>query len=308
MIRSLRPTDLISVLASSGSSANYVRTKDCLGWEDTPKSLLCPLLGQWVRLRKLHHTWVWVEKNQIQGLISIRQRAGPLAWEISLLHLPSNERIAATNLLDAIGSPVKPLQTPRVFLRLPQDSELIPIATRSGFFPYAQQRLYQQKHNKLVPASGNPRVKLSFQVLSTPADFKLFEIYGQVFPERVRRWEGMTFDEWVDSHEIFPWEKVYLCQKDGRDIGWLNLKTRGKKACMEILAIEEDRECLDQILTWGLARFSSRKPAFSLAYSFQTGLCRALEEHGFSLSQEYSLLAKEQVVRIKQPCLVPARS
>ncbi len=308
MIRSLRPTDLVSVLASSGSFSNYVRTKDCLGWEDASRSLLLPLLRQWVRLRKLHHTLVWIERNQIQGLISIRQRAGRSAWEISLLHLPSDGSRVGFNLLDALGFLGDMPTIPRLFLRLPQDSELIQIAMKSGFTLYAQQRLYEYTGKQAPHVPGDSPVQLSFHALDTPADFRLFQVYGQVFPERVRRWEGMTLDEWEDSREIFPWGRVYLCEKESKEIGWLDLETRGKKACMEIVAPEEDRECLEQVLLWGLEQLSSRTQVFSLAYTFQTRLCQLLEDKGFRLSNEYSLLAKEQVVRIKQPCLAPAGS
>ena len=310
MIRSLRPTDLISVLASSGSFCNYVRTKDCLGWEDASRSLLLPLLQQWVRLRKLHHTWVWIERNQIQGLISVRQRAGRSAWEVSLLSAaggpPDGSRVGS-NVLDAMASPGDIPAIPRLFLRLPQDSELVQITTKSGFSQYAQQRLYKSAGKETAHVRTDSPVKLNFHAIDKPADFRLFQVYGRVFPEQVRRWEGLTFEEWQDSWEIFPWERVYLCEKDGKDIGWLNVKTRGKKACMEIVALEEDTQCLEQILFWGLARFSSSKQVFSLAYSFQSRLCQLLEDQGFSLSQEYALLAREQVVRLKQPCLVPAR-
>lgn len=305
MIRSLRPTDILSVLAHGNSFSNYVRTGDCLGGERDAGYLPLSLIGQFVYLRKLQYSWAWIEQNGIRGLLTIRQRSGPSAWEVSSIYLEQGHEKIGFNLLDALGMTTDLLPISRFFLRLPQDSGLLETARQAGFSLYASQRLYglsarSSEPEKLIPTG------VRFRRKSPGEDFQHFQLYGRAVPERIRQAEGMTFEEWRESRERVLRGVNYLCEWKGKAVGWVNFKRRCGKVCLEIVASEGEELVLKEILSWALAGVVSVPEIHCLVYAHQTRLCRLLEDRGFEVVKEHSLFAREQVVRVKEHYLVAA--
>ncbi len=305
MIRSLRPTDILSVLAHGSPFSNYVRTGDCLGGERPPASLTLSLLGQFVYLRKLQYSWAWIEQNEIRGLLTIRQRSGPSAWEISGVYLDQRLEKIGFNLLDSLAMTTETLPISRFFMRLPQDSGLLETARQTGFSLYASQRLYE-----LSPRSRELEKPItagvSFRRKFPGDDFQQFQIYSRIVPERIRASEGMTFEEWRESRERVLRGTSYFCEREGKAIGWVNFRKRCGKVCLEIVASEGDEPVLKEILSWAVAAAAPAPEIHCLVYAHQTRLCRLLEDRGFEAVKEHSLFAREQVVRVKEPYLVPA--
>ncbi len=307
MIRSLRPTDIVAILASGRSFCNYARTKDCLGWEGASVSHFPSLIGQFINIGKLRYSWVWIEKNKIQGLVSIQKRWGRSTWEISSLRLAPNGEKTGFNLLDALGMVSGRLNITRFFLRLSVDSNLMEPAKKSGFTPYARQRLYREssalpRNERPVPPAGT-----DLHLKRPDEDYKLFQTYNRLVPEPVRRAEGLTFEEWQESRENAPAQTTYLCEREGQPVGWVNITSKGGRGCLEIFTPPDDEALLKEIFFSGLARLPASAEVYCLALTYQTQLCHFLEDSGFALFEEHGLLAREQFVRVEQPYLAPAR-
>ncbi|MBI4334065.1 MAG: hypothetical protein HY673_22610 [Chloroflexi bacterium] len=304
----------MSVLTSGDSFSNYVRTGDCLGWETASGPLLLSLMGQLVCVRRPHHNWVWIEKNRIQGAVSIRQRDGRSAWEVNSLLLSAEAEKVGFNLLDALGLVGGALMITRFFLRLPDDSRLMEIVKRSGFSLYARQLLYAGNPGKqpVNAVNENPQRPASgtgtrFIPTRSRRDFRLFQTYNQIIPEQMRLVEGLTYDDWKDSRESVPNETVYYCETEGRIAGWLSVLKRGRRGCLQVFTPPDSRSVLEDSFSFGLSQLASEGEIYCTAFDHQVAFCRLLEDQGFRLHREYCLLARAQVVPIKQAYLVPAR-
>ncbi len=304
MIRSLRLTDIVAIQSRSSSFSNYARTKDYPGRKEASWSRFPFLIGQVTYFDKRRRSWVWIEENRIQGLVSIRRRCGPSTWEISSLESGAEGERIAFNLLDALGMVGNKLGISRFFLRLSVEANLMEIAGRSGFVPYGRQRLYARN----LPLSGREgnRAGTGGCLRRIEEDYSLFLTYGRTMPERMRRAEGLTFEEWQDSRERSS-RMVYGYERQGKMVGWVNVTRKGPYGCLEIFAPTGDDAISREVFFGGLSRLDNTSVVYCLAFTDQVGFCGFLEYNDFHLLDEHYLLVREQLVRIKQPYLVPAR-
>ncbi|MDP2719719.1 MAG: hypothetical protein U1D67_02935 [Dehalococcoidia bacterium] len=306
-IRSLRPADLTSVLIHKNPFSNYVRTKDCLEWDSSSGYFLLQLVRQWIFFRKQNYCWVWIEKNTVEGIISIRQRRGKSAWEVNMLLLsPDNER-AGLYLLDSLGLVSSKLNIPRLFLRLPLDSPIMEFARKTGFHHYAQERLYGYTGTKAGGWLADSAGGLNIQRQHAKSDFTMFQVYSRAIPASVREMEGLTLDEWTASRERVRGQRVHLCEKEGTVVAWFSCAATSKYALLEEVDALQDERHIEWIVSSGFSCLPRRERTFFLVFNFQDRLCAFLENNGFNPLTEFSVLAREQRVRVKQPNMVPVR-
>jgi len=74
---------------------------------------------------------------ELSSLASARVRGGVRAWEVDRLHLKAPEQ--AVDLLEQVVRAAGTRGAERVFLRVPQDSQIVDEARRAGFFPYYEE-------------------------------------------------------------------------------------------------------------------------------------------------------------------------
>jgi len=267
---------------------NQARTRDNLQRRLPIACFAGPLGGRW-------RTWVGLDEGRVRGLLSVRPRTGPRAWEVAYLSIPPEEEALA--LLQEPGLALAERGAERLFLRLPADSPLLDLARRVSFLPYGEEDLF------LAPTPLPSPPPLPLRPRSPHDDQQLFQLYSLLVPPQIRQAEGMSLQEWRESQERWGTERVW--EKERRAQGWLRLEKKGGRGTLEVLATPEG---LEGLLGYALRRLRGGGPFLCFAFPFQEELERLLVAYGFRKVGENTLLVKELVARARQPAFIPARA
>ena len=305
MIRSLYPTDLISLLFFSRRVfPNHAMTPDGLGGA----SLLTPqaLLEHWSPLGRRRYTWVWPNRGRILGVISTKSCSGPTSWQIDYLRVGDEQY--CLDLLDKVSAFAVEQGVKKLFLRLPQDSPLMDGVRRSGFSAYSTDYLYRYR------GEGGPRIVESPYTLrprSGNDDYRLFELYSAAAPASVRAAEGMTFEEWQASRDRGSWlqrHREFVWEKRGSLVGWLCISTARGMGCFGVMLHPAEGEGLEWLVNHALVSLDGKSPLFCIASAFQGQLRSLLPTMEFEEVAQYSALVKELAVRVREPSFMPMQA
>lgn len=305
MIRSLYPTDLISLLLLSRKVfPNHAITWDRLGGA----SLLTPqaLLEHWFSLERRRYTWVWPNRGRILGIVSAKSCSGPASWQIDYLRVSDEQCCLA--LLDKVSAAGAEQGVKKLFLRLPQDSPLMEGVRRSGFSVYSTDYLYRYE------GENKPRIvesPYSLRPKSSNDDYRLFELYSAAIPTTVRTAEGMTFEEWQESRDRGSWpqrHREYVWEKEGRLVGWLHICAAGGMDCFELMLHPVEGEGLEWLVNHALVSLDSKPPLFCIASAFQGELRSLLSRLEFEEVAQYQALVQELALRVREPSFMPMQA
>ncbi len=305
MIRSLYPTDLISLLFFSRRVfPNHAITRDRLGGASmfTPQAWL----EHWFPWGRRRHTWVWPNRGRILGVISTKNCSGPTSWQIDYLRVGDEECCLA--LLDKVSAVGAEQGVKKLFLRLPQDSPLVEGVRRSGFSAYSADYLYRyggEGTPRIVESPYTPRPR------SSNDDYRLFELYCAAVPAPVRTAEGMTFEEWQASRDRGSWPqryREYVWEKEGRLVGWLRISSARGMGCFEVMLHPAEGEGLEWLVNRALESLDGKSPLFCVASAFQGQLRSLLPTMEFEEVAQYCALVKELALRVREPSLMPMQA
>lgn len=312
MIRSVRPTDLASLLAflRKGHS-NDAKTGRNLGRRERRLFSLGRFLQEWLSLDEDRYTWIDVSRGRIKGLISVRTRPFPISWQVdTLILVPSAEChdvcLALMDYVSAVGGEVG---MHKVFLRIQRESRLTDVARQAGFLPYKSELLYWRESLPPASADGSP-LKVTVRAKRSEDELALFQLYSATVPGHVRQAEAMTFDEWkaITKKDLsLPTQEELVLDREGVLAGWLRVRRGGQANSFDILALPQERETTAALLQHCLGLLDQKRPTYCLFSEYREDLRQALEENGFRLAGEYSSLVKQLAVRVRQPRFVPAR-
>lgn len=156
MMQTLRISDALRcILLNSPKGPNLACSRGCLTSSRTREKAI--LWKQTLTQRRNRITLFWWNGWRLAGLASARTRAGRRVWEIDQLYLPAPDPGLQTNhngrhnsgdaasleILEQLGQLAGWQSAERIFLRLPWDSPVIPLARRTGFFPNFQETLLE---------------------------------------------------------------------------------------------------------------------------------------------------------------------
>ena len=302
MIRSFLPTDLIVILFQRGPLSNVAKTRDNLAEEGVGFLSLAALLMQRLNPHDRRCTWVCTEGLSFRGLSSARNRSLSSAWEINHLLLDEQDVSCCSSLLERLTVKGGELGVQRIFLRLPAESPLLAAAKEVGFAPYMTEYLHFRERREGKAASDGTSALFSPRRKQAGDDYRLFDLYQKCVPVSIRRVEGMTFKEWQATRERGAGTE-WVFEKEGSLVGWLGVKAGRHVGQFEIMAVPEGE--WQQIIEYGLMSLDGCRYLYCLAPEFEAELLRLLEERGFSQVAKYSALAKELVIRERQPGLIP---
>lgn len=311
MIRSIRPTDLASLLAFLRRGLhNHAKTGRNLGQKERLFSL-GRFLQEWLSLDEDRYTWIDISRGRIRGLISVRSRPSPISWQVDSLVLgagPEDQDICL-RLLEYISAVGGEVGVQKVFLRVERSSPLVEAARQAGLMPYKSELLYWRE--SLGSAAREANLTMGQVRVKRPGDeFALFQLYSAVVPGHVRQAEAMTFDEWkaISKKNLsLPTGQELVVEREGNLVGWLRVRRSGKVNSFDILTSPQERETLGALLGHCLGLLDQRRPTYCLLSDYREDLRLALEEEGFCLAGEYSSLVKQLAARVRQPQFVPAR-
>jgi hypothetical protein len=312
VIRTIRPTDLVALVAFEGRSLpNQARVRAALGRTTERPMPVAAILDQWLPLQGGHSTWVAVEGFSIHGLISARLRAGRSAWEVDWLVVdgtPQAER-AALELLEQLGRNGAEAGVERVFLRLPHGSPLLETARRAGFFPYVTETLVRWEPGPRPAAPVDVPLVAALRPKTKADEYGIFRLYNQAVPETVRRAEGIAFREWRDTQERTPGRRrEWVAEQDGRILAWVRVSRSRAGGVFDVTVHPDAAGDTDHVVRFALSQLDRRTPAFCLAPDHQPAVCRALlEELDGQAVTRYTQTVKFMAVPAPVRALAPIR-
>ena len=306
MIRSLNPIDLLPLLLSPGTlPPNQGIAYGGLS-ERSPTSPEA-LLEHWLPLKTRRHTWVFLERGRIVGLVSLRNCGHPAAWQIDCLQSDGEQCLA---LLDRVSAAASSGHVRKLFLRLLSDSPLIHQARRSGFSPYKADYVYRITPDSVQAALPDSQ-RYALRPASKGDDYRLFGLYTAVVPAPVRTAEGMTLTEWRETRDRPAWpeqHREFVLGTRETIVGWLAVNSFRGSGCFCILCHDSDGESLELLLKCAVRSLRTKSPIFCVACAFQERLLTLLEDLGSDRIAECFSLIKEPTVKATEPRFMPIRA
>lgn len=291
--RTVLPTDLVALVSYDGRVyANEAMTADRTGTRASPHPIETAL-EQWFSFATGRHTWISVKGATLRGLLSARVRGSKLAWEVDcLIDAATDNSAVLMSLLDQMTEAAGKSHVLRVFLRLPRGSFTEQVAMRCGFVPYRSETLFRRDRDaneKHALAEGlRRRGKVDL--------YALFQLYNALIPERERRIEALTLNEWKAAQEHLGRTSQYVLDCDGHVAGWLRIAGDGDSGRFDILG---EHDALDPLVEAAMAKLANREHLLTLVSDHDAALQRSLTAAGFEAADEYSVLCRRTVHEVK---------
>jgi hypothetical protein len=305
--RSVRPTDLVALVSLDGRVyPNEARTWESLGRRPNGPRLLDSALRPWFSFATGRHTWISLQGQTVQGLISARQRGNRTAWEIDCLVAATDDEYRIANLFDQVTAAAGASGVTRIFLRLEIGSDLMSAARRAGFIAYSEEVLYRSDN-----AEGHTETSAGLQLEPRKAadTFALYRLYNAVVPEPIRRLEAPTYQLWqgaVEPGTCGRSKRNVVVRRDGEVVGHIRSSRGSDMARVDVMVNPTSHDDAERLLSIACGYAGSRRPLFCLAPSYATHLITALEQSGFAPDSEYALLVKRTA--LPMPAAKPVRA
>jgi hypothetical protein len=300
--RTVLPTDLVALVSYDGRVyANEAMTLDRIGTQDSPHPLETAF-EQWFSFATGRHTWISVKGPTLRGLVSARKRGSKLAWEIDcLIDAEPDDDTVLLSLLDQVTEAAGRSGALRIFVRVPAGSRLEADITRCGFGAYTRETVFWAFNSSIAQEQRRSVEGLERR---TKADaYRLFQLYNDLTPEAVRRFEAMTFTEWTAAQEHLGRMSQWVIGEGGRLSGWLRVAGDGDIGRFDLLGTNE---ALDDLIAGALQKVSNRERAYMLVPEYQQGVAQRLADIGFQEGESYAVLSRRTVRPVKAAQKAPA--
>ena len=298
--RTVLPTDLVALVSYDGKVyANEAMTRDRIGTQDSPHPLETAI-EQWFSFATGRHTCVSVKGATLRGLVSARKRATKQAWEVDcLIDAAEGDSSVLMSLLDRITEAAGKSGAMRIFLRLRAASDAAVASTRCAFAPYVRETVYR----RAVDKDAHMKAPDVLRRRAKSDQYPVFQLYNQLVPPQVRRYEGTTFGEWTAAQESLGRSTQYVLDDGGRVRGWLRVAGDGEVGRFDLPG---DHDVLDSLVESALAKLANRERAVTIVPEYQVELATRLERLGFEAADEYTVLTRRTVRPVTERMKLPA--
>jgi hypothetical protein len=346
MTQTLRISDALRcILLNSPKGSNLACARGSFASSITREK--AALWKQVLTQRRNRITLVWWNGFRLGGLASIRTRAGRRVWEIDHLYLPTpdpgpqanhtnqNGRYASSDattleILEQLGQLAGWQSAERIFLRLPWDSPLIPLARRTGFFPSFQETLLEGTGGSIsnngaeplereLPLNGpeppfvvslsNHQQRICPHTIRDPLpqdDFAVFQLFSATTPAAARVALGLTFDQWRDAQEPPDGKKQeWVAESNCRVTGWLSLSSSHGIWQGRIMTHPDHPQLLPAMVNLALSHAGPQK---WLVPDYQKAVQDQLRQHKFREVARYTMLIKTVAVPVMCPGMAPVEA
>ena len=214
----------------------------------------------------------------------------------------------------------------RLFVKIPMNEPLAQIFRGLGFTRYVNERVWGNLYFDPEGVGADEPARKPLRKQSNRDAWDMLQLYKAVTPPVVQGAEILTSRQWQISHMPRPWkysqgllESAYVwpdqTEREGSGStalgGFVRLLTGARGHWITLLfrpELANRRLCdlaLDYIL-WKAARLGT-KPVYCALREYQTEVEPLLEDRGFHLLTEQSLLVKylAEPIKEQQPALVP---
>jgi len=297
--RSVRPTDLVALVSLDGRVyLNEARTWERLGQRPEGPGLLDSGIGPWLPFASRRRTWVCVQQQTIQGLVSVRARAHRTTWEIDRLIATTNDELAVTKLFEQVSRAAPQAGVSRIFLRLETGSECSSAARRSGFTPYLQENLLRA--DGAVDSSALPAGNIADAWQAADA-FSLYRLYNATAPEGVRRVEAPTFQQWSAAAERRGCGRAqcdYVVRRDGEAIAHVRASRGHALVRADISAHPAAADAMPGLVDLVCRFAEGKRPIYCLVPSYAGTVESGLRAAGFALDSQYVVYMKRTALPV----------
>ena len=304
-VRPLQPLDVVRCAAMGrGEMTNLALALSELARSQSFRFSILRLSRRHVWPRSDDSVWVWADGRRPLGIASVRPRSADTSWELSHLFADPDHEASIQDLLEAATRASASVGAERVFLRLPAESDTVPVARRAGFFPGFRETLFRGRPDPSQIGHGLFDIDSRLRTRRAEDDHDLFRIYNAATPVRVRQLVGMTLDQWRSSRERLTGrreERVF--EIDGSVRGLLETALRFGAGILD-LSIHPDYAALTpDVVDAGLRSLSRAKIIFAMAPEHAPEMARALEDRGFRPAGDFATLVNStaQMVRERAP-------
>ncbi len=304
MIRSLNPTDLAVLLLFLGKSPlNGARTRDKFNNNGEGLLSFMPLVASCLIPQDGRHNLMYAQHGLIQGLVSLRRRGGPSAWEVERLLVAPGFEESCVDLLEGLGSARDEVGMERLFLRLESESHLVDIAKQAGFRHSHIEKLFKLDRVSLATLED---ISTDLRPKNKVDEHALFRLYSSVVPVQIRTVEGMTFSEWLESKERATRKEFVLTHED-QISAWIRIRNNKMAGQFDIVSAPQSGD-LQSLVDSSMSILRDKYPIYCLVTDYQEQLQRIIEGEGFQQVEEYTCLNKHLAVRVREPKLVPMQA
>jgi N-acetylglutamate synthase-like GNAT family acetyltransferase len=294
-----------------------------------PDALMTDLLRSQIPVRpQVSFVYVCVDKGQVLGYVQARCRWRRRdEWTITTLCITDKAPDHVwEDLLEAVIMAAAEEGVIRLFVKVPESEPYAEMFRGLGFTRYSSERVWGNLYFGQSSVHSEEPDRNPLRKQSTRDSWDLMQLYKAVTPPAVQRAESLTSRQWHVSYMPRPWflsqgllENAFIwpdqaeSEKSGSTSlgGFVRLLTgaRGHWITLLFRADQANRSictrALDYVL-WKAARLGT-KPVYCAVREYQAEVEPLLEERGFHLLTEQSLLVKYLAVPVKeaQPALVP---
>ncbi|GEM_PF-5321565 len=306
MLRPLTPIDLVTLVPFNiKAPPNLAKTKDSLAHGGSSMPWVT-LWADWLPVARKRRAWMLSQGPRIQGVISIRRRCGPSAWEVDYLRLRLDICEASAEFLDKVSMLAGSYGAEKLFIRFQEDSPWIAVAEEAGFTPYLNESLY---YYHAVPGESftgpkPPEVRKRFP----GDDHGIFQIFCQSCPAWVRSAEGLTFREWQETREALwtnPKSSQYVLAEQGVVKGWVGIAHKGAVGYMDLL-LSPDATSSKEFIEFARSQVAGKSEVLCLVPQSASEIREVMLERGFQEGQGYTSLMKQVTDKLRRAFPVPA--
>lgn len=272
---------------------------------------LVHLMGRSALPDPTRFTWIAVERGQITGLVSVRNRLFADIWDIDqLVAIPDEDQTRTyVNLLDHLVSSAYAEGVQRLFLRAQADSAAEDASRQVSFCRYTSESVYLVERSTLPPPTRQLRLRPR-----RPIDHQaLFQLYVSAVPARVRQIEGMTLREWraTDGWRLYPvdWRvglpinrRDFIVEDDNVVAAWVLFEPR--TSVMRLIPRPSSSVDIGQVIGEALRHLRGVKQVLIPVRDYQEPIRNYLEDRGVKLAANHCLLSRSLAVRVMEPRLL----
>ena len=307
-VRRLEPLDILRcVTLGAGEMTNLSLALSEVGRSQSFRLTMLALSRRHLWPRSEDSVWVWAAGGRPLGIASVRPRSGVASWELPHLFADADHGGPISDLMEAATRASATKGAERVFLRVPAESDTVPVARRAGFFPGCRETLYSGRPYHSRVGGGLFDADSKLRPRRDEDDHDLFRMYNSATPVRVRQLAGMTLEQWRASRERHPGRRAErVLEIDGSVCGLLETSLSFGTGTLALSVHPDYAALTPDVVDAGLKTLSRARNVFVVAPEYNPAMGRALEERGFRAAGDFAMLVNSTAQMVRER--VPSRS
>lgn len=297
------------LLPGAGLTGNLASPRERPGWPSSRNAAGIALLREEVMASSTSCIAAWPQHGKVQGIAFGRVRSGPLAWEISALHVDDALSGVVSEVLDVAATSVAQRGGVRLFLRLPSDTPLVEAARKAGFFPAHQETMFTRSAPAVSVDGARPAADLAvvpgMRAITREDENALFHLYCAAVPAPVRALVGMSREEWTAARpKARRGTREWVIEREGRIHESVRKAPRRGTLEAEMLVNLEGSPPLDPVVGAVLGQHNG---AWQWSVpDYQALVPGVLAAHGFQESGQFTVLVRMLAALVPAPKASPA--